>query len=41
MMPAIVVPPELFNMKVLSNVNDVLGALVLESKSGYALIDGW
>src|SRR4029077_19412915 len=35
MVPAIVVPPKLFNMKVLPEVDDVLGTLVLKSIRAY------
>ena len=41
MMPAIVVPPELANVRVLSKVDDMLGALVLEGIGAHALIDSW
>ena len=41
MMPPVVVPPKLVNVEVLPAVDDMLGALVLESIGAYAFIDGW
>ena len=41
MMPAIVVPPQLLNMKLLPEVDDVLGTLLLEGIGAHALIDRW